>query len=73
MAIKIGDNNKIYRSIIAENITESEAEEKRNFITKHTILSTVIITVITGLITGLILMFKFWQQIIEYIEKVIGG
>ena len=73
MAIKIGDNNKIIRSIIAENITASEAEDKDNFVTRHPILSTVIITVITGLITGLILMFKFWQQIIVYIEKVIGG
>jgi len=73
MAIKIGDNNKINRTIIAENSTLTEALGKKNFITKHPVLSTVIFTVLTGLITGLILMFSFWQQVITYIEKILGG
>ena len=74
MAIKIGNNNKINRTIIAENSTMTEEElGKKNLFTKHPLLSTVIFTVISGLITGLILMFSFWQQFIKYIEKIFGG
>ncbi len=61
-SINIGDNNKIKNSQIAHHINKN-ADEK-NFAEKHPI----IISFITRLITGIILLFSFWEKIINWIE-----
>lgn len=61
-SINIGDNNKINNSQIAHHINKNTNE--KNFAEKHPI----IVSLITGLITGIILLFSFWDKIINWIE-----
>lgn len=61
-SINIGDNNKIKSSQIAHHINKNTDE--KNFAEKHPI----IVSLITGLITGIILLFSFWDRIINWIE-----
>lgn len=69
MGIRIGNNNKIKNSVIAEKSTITEKKEKQNFFQKHPIISGVIVSVLAGVI----LMFSFWQDFIKFIEKLFGG
>ena len=61
-SINIGNNNKIKNSQIAHNIYKNTDE--KNFAEKHPI----IVSLITGLITGFILLFSFWDKIVNWIE-----
>ena len=66
-SIRIGDHNKIKKSNIAGrmgNQTEDKASLKKKFFEEHPIFLNIII----GLITGFILLFSFWQNIVDWIE-----
>ena len=66
-SVTIGDGNTIKGSTIAGKITNNthqETSEKQKFSEKHPILLNIII----GLGTGLVLMFSFWDSIIDWIE-----
>lgn len=70
MSIKIGDNNKIKKTIILDKSELSIKEKsKNNFISKHPLLIGVIISVLAGLI----LMFGFWTDVIKFIEELFKG
>lgn len=73
MGIRIGNNNKIKNSVIAEKsiITENkfEVKERQSFLQKHPVITGVIVSILAGLI----LMFSFWQDFIKFIEKLFGG
>ena len=62
-SIKIGNGNKIYDSIITNQVQEATSP-KKTFWEKHPILTGVIIAVIAGVI----LMFSFWGEIVTFIE-----
>ena len=63
MSIKIGNNNKINNSTIAERIKVNQKEDK-NFIGKHPVISSFLIS----LVAGLVLMFSFWNNFIKWME-----
>lgn len=63
MNIKIGNNNKINNSTIAENIQVNQKEDK-SFIGNHPVISSFLIS----LVAGLVLMFSFWNNFIEWME-----
>lgn len=66
-SVNIGDRNKIKNSNIAGrmgNQPEEKVSSKKKFSEKHPVLLSVII----GLITGFILLFSFWQNIVDWIE-----
>lgn len=66
-SVRIGNHNKIKNSNIAGkmgNQPEEKASSKKKFSEEHPILLNVII----GLITGFILLFSFWQNIVDWIE-----
>lgn len=83
MGIEIGDRNKINNSIIVngaesantsypDNLNNSNVvvRRKKHFSDKHPVLVNVLITVITSLFVGFILLFSFWQNIVEWIERL---
>ncbi len=65
-SITIGDGNTIKNSSISvgNEKNESSKQSKKKFTDKHPIL----ISTVIGLITGLVLMFSFWQKIVDWIE-----
>lgn len=66
-SIRIGDHNKISNTNISGgkgNQKENNKASKKKFSEKHPIL----ISVIFSLITGFILLFSFWQDIVNWIE-----
>lgn len=66
-SVRIGDKNKISNTNIAGgmvNQQENNTSSKKKFSEEHPIL----ISVIIGLITGFILLFSFWQNIVNWIE-----
>lgn len=65
MGVNIGNNNKIKDSIIAENVHGEE--KKKNWFERHPLLSSLIITVIAGVI----LLFSFWEDLVNWIEGVL--
>ena len=69
MSIKIGDNNKISKSTIAETISTGVRREKKNFCEKHPILCSIVIS----FFVGFILLFSFWKNIITLIERWLNG
>lgn len=69
MSIKIGNNNKIKKSVIAVNSKIPEKQTKRKWYENHP----VIIAVVAAVIAGVILKFAIWDELIQVIENVIGG
>lgn len=66
-SVRIGDHNKINNSNIAgriQNQPDNNTSAKKKFSEKHPIL----LSVIVGLATGFILLFSFWQDIVNWIE-----
>lgn len=66
-SIRIGDHNTISNTNILGgkgNHQENTKESQKKFSEKHPIL----ISVIVGLITGFVLLFSFWQDIVNWIE-----
>lgn len=66
-SVRIGDHNKINNSNIAgriQNQPDNNTLTKKKFSEKHPIL----LSVIVGLATGFILLFSFWQDIVNWIE-----
>lgn len=64
MSIHIGDKNKIKKSHIGHQYGSPSA--KKSFYERHPIL----ISAIVSLVVGLILLFSFWEEVIEYIENI---
>jgi len=64
MSINIGDNNKIKNSHIGDK--NGKENEKNSFAFKHPILTSVI----TSLIVGIVLLFSFWDKVINMIEEM---
>lgn len=62
MNIKIGNNNKIKNTTIAENI---EGAKDKGWVNRHPLLTAII----TAVIGAVIMMFSFWKEIIEAIES----
>lgn len=67
MSIRIGDKNKIKNSSIGHQYTSNEGnkEEKKKFHEKHPVLFNLLIS----LVGGLIVLFSFWENLIEWIEN----
>ena len=66
-SVRIGDNNNISNTNIVGgtgNKQENNTSSKKKFSEKHPIF----ISVIVGLITGVVLLFSFWQDIVNWIE-----
>ena len=65
-SIKLGNNNKIKNSTIAHknNLHSDEKITQKTFAEKHPIILSIAI----GLLTGFILLFSFWEKIINWIE-----
>ncbi|OME55442.1 hypothetical protein BSK59_13270 [Paenibacillus odorifer] len=72
MSIKIGNNNKIKNSSIGNQVNlklnENEKNDRNNssFALRHPILLSIIIS----FTTGLVLLFSFWKNAIDFIEKL---
>lgn len=66
MGIRIGNNNKIQKSIIANTINENTESHPKRWYEKHPIIGGIIVSVIAGII----LMFSFWDKIVKFIEGV---
>lgn len=67
MPINIGDNNKIKKSNIVEKLEVKEIPNvKESFYKKHPVISSFLIS----LIAGIILLFSFWDKIINMVEGV---
>lgn len=74
MGIKIGNNNKISKSIIANTInqnTQQSPKSSKGWYERHPIMGGVIVSVVAGVITGVILLFSFWNDIVRYVEGVL--
>lgn len=66
-SVRIGNHNKIKKSNIAgrmQSQPDNNTSTKKNVSERHPILLSVII----GLATGFILLFHFWQDIVNWIE-----
>lgn len=66
-SVQIGDHNKIKNSNIAgrmQSQPDNNTSAKKKFSERHPIL----LSVIVGLVTGFILLFSFWQDIVNWIE-----
>jgi len=61
MSINIGDNNKIKNANIAERL-----EIKKSFYEKHPVICGFLIS----LVAGIVLLFSFWDRIVNLIEGV---
>lgn len=67
MGIKIGDNNNIKNTNIAEKIQSCPPQSqntKKSFYEKHPVICSLLISIISGVI----LLFSFWENIISLIE-----
>lgn len=68
MKIKIGDKNKIKNSSIGHTFTSNENEQtKKSFPERHPIF----ISFLVSLIVGFILLFSFWNKVINWIEGIL--
>lgn len=63
-SVRIGNGNKINSSIIGSNIEVSNPPEKKSFWNNHPLL----VGIVGGVIAGVLLMFGFWEEIVELIE-----
>lgn len=71
MGIKIGDGNKIQNSTISENVnsgTEIKSNNK-NWFERHPFL----VSVLASIIGGFIMLFRFWDKIVLFIENLFRG
>lgn len=66
MSIKIGNNNKISNSTIANTVNSNMETTKKSWYEKHPIIGGIIISVIGSVI----LLFSFWGDIIKFLEGV---
>ena len=67
MGIKIGNNNTIKNSNIAETINNNSPQNsngKKIFYEKHPVICSFLIS----LGAGIVLLFHFWDNIISWIE-----
>lgn len=67
MGIKIGNNNTIKNSNIAETINDCSSQNpnnKKTFYEKHPIICGFLIS----LVAGVVVLFSFWNSIISWIE-----
>ncbi|WP_338546362.1 hypothetical protein V1225_10440 [Emergencia sp. JLR.KK010] len=67
MNIKIGNNNKISSSTIANTVNGNMEFPKKSWYEKHPIIGGIIVSVIAGVI----LIFSFWADIVKFIEGVL--
>jgi hypothetical protein len=66
--IKIGDKNKFKNSSIGHHFGSNDQEPvKKNFAERHPI----IISFIVSLVVGFILLFSFWDSVINWIEGLL--
>ena len=65
MGIKIGNDNKIHNSMIAEKI-----EANKDVIKKKSIFEKppVICGFLISLAAGIVLLFSFWEKLISFLE-----
>ena len=69
MGIKIGNNNTIKNSNISETTngdTSQIPNKKANFYEKHPVLCSFLIS----LAVWIVLLFSFWNNIIDWIERL---
>lgn len=66
MGIKIGNNNKIIKSVIVQN--GNKLEKKRTYSEAHPVL----VSIFVSLLIGIILMFSFWSDFISWVEAVLS-
>ena len=66
MGIKIGNNNKISKRTIAESVSGNIEPSKKSWYEKHPVIGGIIIS----LVAGFILLFSFWEKIVQLIEGV---
>jgi len=65
--ITIGDGNSFSNSNIAGgNSSITTSADKKNFAERHPLL----VSLIVGVISGFILMFSFWENIVNWIEAI---
>ena len=66
MSINIGNNNKIKNSNIAERIENNYNSPPKTFYERHPIICGILIS----LIAGFVLLFSFWDKIIDFLEDL---
>lgn len=67
MSIRIGNNNSIKNSNIAETINNNSSQDsnsKEKFYDKHPVICSFFIS----LVAGVVVLFSFWNNIIGIIE-----
>ena len=69
MGVKIGNNNRISKSIISDSSTISLNETNANWIQRHPIITGVI----SAIISALILSLSFWNKVTDLMNKLFGG
>lgn len=75
MGIHIGDDNNISNAKIINNENYAASKEsnekqdiaKKNFFEKHPVLTSIGIS----LFVGILLMFSFWDSLIQWIESLL--
>ena len=63
-SVRIGDGNKINKSVIGSDVDISNPAEKKSFWNNHPLL----VGIVGAVVAGLILMFSFWGNIVTFIE-----
>ncbi len=66
MGIHIGNNNNISNSNFNDKSRKIQKETKKNFWEKHPFL----LSFISGLLISILMLFSFWNKIIELIENI---
>lgn len=70
MSIKIGNDNKISNSSIGHNSTNIPEPSKKDFFSRHPILTILIIPFVISSIVAFIFLFDFWKDIINWITDL---
>ena len=69
MSINIGDNNKIKNANIAERLEINDDQSvKKSFYEKHPVICGFLIS----LVAGIVLLFSFWDIMIEIMPNTLG-
>ena len=63
-SVIIGNNNTINKSVIAGSVNVKEKKQKHNLYEEHPVICSIVIS----LVVGIVLMFSFWQKIVDIIE-----
>lgn len=66
MSIKIGNKNKIKNSNIGHQYNAVAPNVNKTFVERHTVL----ISFLISFVVGFILLFSFWKDIVDWIEKL---